>query len=116
VARRGGHGRQAREAKPKFQAVAGTWKDLNRQRELHGQQPHRPGCATSPRLRQAAVARGDLSRKITFDVKGEILELKDTIKHHGGPNFAPLLLKSPAWPVQVGTDGRLGGQAQVPRA
>jgi len=41
-------------------------------------QPHRPGCANIANV-TTAVARGDLSRKITVDVRGEILELKDTI-------------------------------------
>jgi len=58
-------------------------------------------------------ARGDLSRKITVDVKGEILELKDTI------NTMVDQLRAFASEVtrvarEVGTDGRLGGQAQVP--
>ncbi len=60
-----------------------------------------------------AVARGDLSRKITVDVRGEILELKDTI------NTMVDQLNAFASEVtrvarEVGTDGRLGGQAQVP--
>jgi CheY-like chemotaxis protein/signal transduction histidine kinase/HAMP domain-containing protein len=59
-----------------------------------------------------AVARGDLSRKITVDVKGEILELKDTI------NTMVDQLNAFAAEVtrvarEVGTDGKLGGQAQV---
>ncbi|HTO81190.1 MAG TPA: response regulator, partial [Methylomirabilota bacterium] len=59
-----------------------------------------------------AVARGDLSRKITVDVKGEILELKDTI------NTMVDQLNAFASEVtrvarEVGTEGRLGGQAQV---
>jgi HAMP domain-containing protein len=60
-----------------------------------------------------AVARGDLSRKITVDVSGEILELKDTI------NTMVDQLNAFASEVtrvarEVGTEGRLGGQAQVP--
>src|SRR5262249_30410999 len=60
-----------------------------------------------------AVARGDLSRKITVDVKGEILELKDTI------NTMVDQLRSFASEVtrvarEVGSEGRLGGQALVP--
>ena len=60
-----------------------------------------------------AVARGDLSRKITVDVKGEILELKNTI------NTMVDQLNAFASEVtrvarEVGTDGKLGGQAQVP--
>jgi len=60
-----------------------------------------------------AVARGDLSRKITVDVSGEILELKNTI------NTMVDQLNAFASEVtrvarEVGTEGKLGGQAQVP--
>src|SRR5438552_7035270 len=60
-----------------------------------------------------AVARGDLTKKITVDVQGEILELKDTI------NTMVDQLSSFASEVtrvarEVGTDGKLGGQASVP--
>src|SRR5712672_3475379 len=59
-----------------------------------------------------AVARGDLSKKITVDVRGEILELKNTI------NIMVDQLNSFASEVtrvarEVGTEGRLGGQADV---
>ena len=68
-------------------------------------------CAT-PEV-TTAVARGDLSRKITVDVKGEILELKNTI------NTMVDQLNAFAGEVtrvarEVGTDGKLGGQAEVP--
>ena len=61
-----------------------------------------------------AVANGDLSQEITVDVKGEILELKDTI------NTMVDQLRSFAAEVtrvagEVGTEGILGGQAEVPR-
>ncbi len=60
-----------------------------------------------------AVAKGDLSKKITADVQGEILELKNTI------NTMVDQLNSFASEVtrvarEVGTEGKLGGQAQVP--
>ncbi len=60
-----------------------------------------------------AVANGDLSKKITVDVKGEILQLKDTI------NTMVDQLNAFAAEVtrvarEVGTDGKLGGQAVVP--
>src|SRR5439155_6640418 len=60
-----------------------------------------------------AIAKGDLSKKITVDVKGEILELKNTI------NVMMDQLNAFAAEVtrvarEVGTDGKLGGQAQVP--
>src|SRR3569832_268960 len=59
-----------------------------------------------------AVARGDLNRKITVDVKGEILELKNTINtmvdQHN--SFASEVTRVAR---EVGTEGKLGGQAQV---
>jgi HAMP domain-containing protein/CheY-like chemotaxis protein len=91
--------------------VAGTWKDLTDSvnfmaGNLTGQVRNIAEVAT-------AVARGDLSRKITVDVKGEILELKDTI------NTMVDQLNAFAGEVtrvarEVGTDGKLGGQAVVP--
>src|SRR5205085_955225 len=60
-----------------------------------------------------AVARGDLSRKITVDVKGEILELKETINTMVDQlnGFASEVTRVAR---EVGTEGKLGGQAQVP--
>src|SRR4029079_7500647 len=60
-----------------------------------------------------AVARGDLSRKITVDVKGEILELKDTITTMVDQlnGFASEVTRVAR---EVGTEGKLGGQAVVP--
>jgi HAMP domain-containing protein/CheY-like chemotaxis protein/signal transduction histidine kinase len=91
--------------------VAGTWKDLTDNvnfmaSNLTGQVRNIAEVAT-------AVARGDLSRKITVDVKGEILELKNTI------NTMVDQLNAFAGEVtrvarEVGTEGKLGGQAQVP--
>ena len=59
-----------------------------------------------------AVARGDLSRKITVDVKGEILELKNTINTMVDQlnGFAGEVTRVAR---EVGTEGKLGGQAQV---
>jgi HAMP domain-containing protein/CheY-like chemotaxis protein/signal transduction histidine kinase len=95
----------------KVLGVAGTWKDLTDNvnfmaSNLTGQVRNIAEVAT-------AVARGDLSRKITVDVRGEILELKDTL------NTMVDQLRSFASEVtrvarEVGTDGKLGGQAQVP--
>jgi len=91
--------------------VAGTWKDLTDSvnamaSNLTAQVRNIAGVTT-------AVARGDLSRKITVDVKGEILELKETI------NTMVDRLNAFASEVsrvarEVGTEGKLGGQAQVP--
>jgi len=91
--------------------VAGTWKDLtdsvnSMASNLTGQVRNIAEVAT-------AVARGDLSHKITVDVRGEILELKDTL------NTMVDQLNAFAAEVtrvarEVGTEGKLGGQAQVP--
>src|SRR6202008_951821 len=60
-----------------------------------------------------AVATGDLSKKITVDVRGEILELKNTINTMGDQlsSFASEVTRVAK---EVGTEGKLGGQAQVP--
>ena len=93
------------------QGVSGTWKDLTDNVNFMA------GNLTSQVRNIAevtkAVANGDLSKKITVDVKGEILELKITI------NTMVDQLRSFAAEVsrvarEVGTEGKLGGQAQVP--
>ncbi len=91
--------------------VAGTWKDLTDNvnfmaSNLTGQVRNIAEVAT-------AVARGDLSRKITVDVRGEILELKDTLNTMVDQlnGFAGEVTRVAR---EVGTDGKLGGQAQVP--
>src|SRR5207253_2082683 len=91
--------------------VAGTWKDLTDNVNLLA-------ANLTTQVRNiaevtTAVARGDLSRKITVDVKGEILELKNTI------NTMVDQLNAFASEVtrvarEVGTEGKLGGQAAVP--
>ncbi|MGQ0751644.1 MAG: HAMP domain-containing protein, partial [Betaproteobacteria bacterium] len=92
------------------QGVAGTWKDLTDSVNSMA------GNLTSQVRNIAdvtkAVAAGDLSKKITVDVKGEILELKNTI------NTMVDQLSSFAAEVtrvarEVGTEGKLGGQAEV---
>src|SRR6195952_5763688 len=95
----------------KVPGVAGTWKDLtdsvNRMAgNLTSQVRNIAGVTT-------AVANGDLSKKITVDVKGEMLELKKTI------NTMVDQLNSFAFEVtrvarEVGSEGQLGGQANVP--
>src|SRR5207253_1321511 len=91
--------------------VAGTWKDLtdnvnSMANNLTGQVRNIADVTT-------AVAKGDLSRKITVDVNGEILELKDTINTELDrvDDFASEVTRVAR---EVGTEGRLGGQAQVP--
>ncbi|MGA3398795.1 MAG: HAMP domain-containing protein [Acetobacteraceae bacterium] len=91
--------------------VAGTWKDLTD--SVNAMCGNLTDQVRNIAQVTTAVARGDLSRKITVDVRGEILELKDTI------NTMVDQLNSFASEVtrvarEVGTEGRLGGQAQVP--
>src|ERR1700716_2180132 len=91
--------------------VAGTWKDLTD--SVNAMAGNLTAQVRNIAEVTTAVARGDLSRKITVDVKGEILELKETI------NTMVDQLNAFASEVtrvarEVGTDGKLGGQAQVP--
>jgi CheY-like chemotaxis protein len=90
--------------------VAGTWKDLTD--NVNFMASNLTGQVRNIAAVTTAVARGDLSKKITVDVKGEILELKDTI------NVMVDQLSSFASEVtrvarEVGTEGKLGGQANV---
>jgi HAMP domain-containing protein len=91
--------------------VAGTWKDLTD--SVNSMAGNLTAQVRNIAEVTTAVARGDLSRKITVDVKGEILELKNTI------NTMVDQLNAFAGEVtrvarEVGTDGKLGGQAEVP--
>src|SRR4051812_6888497 len=105
VGTEGSLGGQAR-----VEGVSGTWNPTRRSSDLMA------GNLTAQVRNIAevtkAVAQGDLSKKITVDVKGEILELKNTV------NTMVDQLRSFAAEVtrvarEVGTEGRLGGQAQV---
>ena len=91
--------------------VGGTWKDLTDNVNLMAD--NLTGQVRNIAEVTTAVASGDLSKKITVDVKGEILELKNTI------NIMVDQLNGFASEVtrvarEVGTEGKLGGQAQVP--
>jgi HAMP domain-containing protein/CheY-like chemotaxis protein/signal transduction histidine kinase len=90
--------------------VAGTWKDLTD--SVNSMAGNLTNQVRNIAAVTTAVARGDLSKKITVDVKGEMLELKATV------NTMVDQLNSFAGEVtrvarEVGTDGKLGGQAQV---
>ncbi|MFI6346272.1 HAMP domain-containing protein [Streptomyces sp. NPDC050560] len=90
--------------------AAGTWKDLTDSvntafRNLTGQVRNIAGVTT-------AVANGDLSQKVTVDVRGEMLQLKNTVNRMVDQlsSFADQVT---VMARDVGTEGRLGGQAQV---
>jgi HAMP domain-containing protein/signal transduction histidine kinase len=90
--------------------VAGTWKDLTD--SVNSMASNLTGQVRNIAAVTTAVAMGDLSKKITVDVKGEILELKDTI------NTMVDQLRSFESEVtrvarEVGSEGKLGGQADV---
>src|SRR3954466_5179452 len=91
--------------------VAGTWKDLTD--AVNSMAGHLTSQVRNIAQIVTAVARGDLSQKITVDAKGEVAALADTI------NFLTDTLKVFAEQVttvarEVGTEGKLGGQAEVP--
>ena len=92
------------------QGVAGTWKDLTN--NVNTMAANLTAQVRNIAEVTTAVARGDLSKKVTVDVKGEILELKNTV------NTMVDQLNSFASEVtrvarEVGTEGELGGQATV---
>jgi HAMP domain-containing protein/signal transduction histidine kinase/CheY-like chemotaxis protein len=94
----------------RVKGVAGTWKDLTD--NVNSMAGNLTAQVRNIAQVTTAVANGDLSKKITVDVKGEILELKDTI------NTMVDQLNSFASEVsrvarEVGTEGKLGGQAYV---
>jgi HAMP domain-containing protein/signal transduction histidine kinase/CheY-like chemotaxis protein len=94
----------------KVKGVAGTWKDLTENVNLMASnltsQVRNIAAVTT------AVANGDLAKKITVDVRGELLELKDTINRMVDQlrSFASEVTRVA---VEVGTEGKLGGQAKV---
>jgi len=94
----------------KVKGVAGTWKDLTDNVNLMASnltsQVRNIAAVTT------AVANGDLAKKITADVRGELLELKDTINRMVDQlrSFASEVTRVAR---EVGTEGKLGGQAKV---
>src|SRR5262249_40690188 len=90
--------------------VAGTWKDLTD--SVNAMATNLTAQVRNIAEVTTAVARGDLSRKIAVDVKGEILELKNTINTMVDQlnGFASAVTRAGR---EVGTEGKLGGQADV---
>src|SRR5438128_1423594 len=101
--RRGGHAA--------VHGVAGTWKDLTD--SVNSMAGNLTGQVRNIAEVTTAVAKGDLSKKITVDVRGEILQLKETINTMVDQlnGFAGEVTRVAR---EVGTEGKLGGQAQVP--
>src|SRR5207253_1973050 len=90
--------------------VSGTWKDLTD--NVNFMASNLTGQVRSIAQVTPAVAKGDLSQKITVDVRGEILELKNTINTMVDQlsSFADEVTRVAR---EVGTEGKLGGQAEV---
>src|SRR3977135_2100822 len=95
----------------KVKGVAGTWKDLTD--SVNSMAGNLTAQVRNIADVTTAVAKGDLSKKITVDVKGEILELKDTVNRMVDQlsSFASEVTRVAR---EVGTEGKLGGQADVP--
>jgi HAMP domain-containing protein/CheY-like chemotaxis protein/signal transduction histidine kinase len=93
------------------QGVSGTWKDLTE--NVNGMANNLTSQVRNIALVTTAVANGDLSQKITVEVRGEVLDLKDTINNMVEKLriFADEVSRVAR---EVGTEGRLGGQASVP--
>ena len=91
--------------------VAGTWKDLTD--SVNAMASNLTSQVRNIAEVTTAVAKGDLSRKITVDVRGEILEVKNTVNTMVDQlnGFAAEVTRVAR---EVGTEGKLGGQAQVP--
>src|SRR6516225_2929581 len=91
--------------------LAGTWKDLTD--SVNSMAGNLTGQVRDVAQVATAVAKGDLSQKITVDVKGEMLELKNTLNTMVDElsAFADEVTRVAR---EVGTEGRLGGQARVP--
>jgi signal transduction histidine kinase/HAMP domain-containing protein/CheY-like chemotaxis protein len=90
--------------------VAGTWKDLTD--NVNSMASNLTGQVRNISQVSTAVAKGDLSQKITVDARGEILELKNTVNTMVDQlsSFADEVTRVAR---EVGTEGKLGGQAQV---
>jgi HAMP domain-containing protein len=94
----------------RVKGVSGTWKDLTE--NVNYMASNLTGQVRNIAQVTTAVAKGDLGQKITVDARGEILELKDTINTmvdqlSGSPSEVTRVAR------EVGTEGKLGGQAEV---
>src|SRR5207237_2459520 len=93
------------------QGISGTWKDLTD--GVNAMASNLTGQVRNIAVVTTAVANGDLSQKITVEAQGEVLELKNTINTMVDQlnSFASEVIRVAR---EVGTEGILGGQAQVP--
>jgi HAMP domain-containing protein len=93
------------------EGVSGTWKDLTD--NVNSMASNLTAQVRNIAEVTTAVAKGDLSKKITVDVRGELLELKNTVNTMVDQlsGFAAEVTRVAR---EVGTEGRLGGQANVP--
>ncbi|MCU1486815.1 MAG: hypothetical protein JWN67_3561, partial [Actinomycetia bacterium] len=94
----------------KVRGVSGTWKDLTE--NVNSMASNLTGQVRNIAQVTTAVAKGDLTQKITVDARGEILELKNTINTMVDQlsSFADEVTRVAR---EVGTEGKLGGQAEV---
>jgi HAMP domain-containing protein/CheY-like chemotaxis protein/signal transduction histidine kinase len=94
----------------KVEGVSGVWRDLTDSVNMMGN--NLTEQVRNIALVTTAVAQGDLSKKITIEAKGEILELKDTVNEMVEKlnSFSDEVTRVAR---EVGTDGKLGGQAKV---
>src|SRR5207249_4504413 len=90
--------------------VAGTWKDLTD--SVNSMAGNLTAQVRNIAEVTTAVANGNLSKKITVDVKGEILQLKDTINTMVD-QLSSFADEGTCVAREVGTEGKLGGQAEV---
>ncbi len=106
------HRRESWAAQAQVKGVSGVWKELTESvNQMAGNLTAQVRSIADVTI---AVASGDLSKKITVDVRGEILQLKEAINTMVGP--APLVWRrsDARREREVGTEGKLGGQAVVP--
>src|SRR5262249_49773496 len=92
------------------EGVSGTWKDLTD--NVNFMAGNLTAQVRNIAAVTTAVANGDLSRKITVDVQGEILELKNTVNTTVDP-LSSCGAAVPRVAREVGSEGKLGGQARV---
>src|SRR5207302_1346640 len=92
------------------EGVSGTWRGLTE--NVNGMAVNLTDQVRNPARRSSALAKGDLSKKITVDARGEIVELKNTLNTMVDQlgSFADEVTRVAR---EVGTEGKLGGQAEV---